>query len=191
MEALGVTGLRNGLRYLSRKINPILMNNIYIVGFMGTGKSSTGQTIARRLKRRFLDMDELIEEQEGESIPDIFKEKGEPYFRSLEKKLLEEISRKDKQVISCGGGIVIDPDNIRLMKETGVMVCLTSKPEVILERTSKFSHRPLLNVPDPLAKIRALLSERKKFYGQADITIDTSEISVAQTATQVLKSLPK
>jgi shikimate kinase len=156
---------------------------------MGTGKSAVGEQIAGLRKMSFVDLDELIEEQEDSSIPDIFKEKGEPYFRSLEKRSLEEISRKDKQVVSCGGGIVIDPDNIELMKKTGAMVCLTAKPEVILERTRKFTHRPLLNVPDPLGKICSLLSERQKFYQQADITVDTSVISIEQAAAQVLNSL--
>ncbi len=158
---------------------------------MGTGKTSTGQELARQLKRNFLDLDELIEQQEAKAIADIFKEKGEAYFRALEKKLLTEISRKDQQVVSCGGGIVIDPENILLMKETGVMVCLFATPEIILERTRKFSHRPLLNVPDPLERISVLLAQRRKFYEQADIIVDNSAISVVQTAVQILKSLPE
>ncbi len=167
------------------------MNNIYIVGFMGTGKSAVGQRLASLKKMVFIDLDELIEEKGDKSIPDIFKEKGEPYFRALERKSLAEVSSKDNQVVSCGGGIVIDPDNIRLMKRTGTMVCLSSAPEVILERTRKFSHRPLLNVLDPLAKIRSLLAERREFYAQADITVDTSDISIDQAAIQVLNSLPQ
>lgn len=158
---------------------------------MATGKSSVGKEIASHLKCDFLDLDELIEKEEGKSITDIFKEKKEPYFRSLEKKFLGEISRKDKQVVSCGGGIVIDPDNIKLMKETGVMVCLSAKPEIILERARKFSHRPLLNAPDPQERIYSLLAQRQKFYDQADITVDTSAISVKQVATQVLNFLSK
>ncbi|MFH1492509.1 MAG: shikimate kinase [Candidatus Omnitrophota bacterium] len=167
------------------------MNNIYLTGFMGTGKSSTGREIARRLKWVFWDLDELIEKQEKKSIPDIFQEKGEPYFRELENKFLREISLKSKHVVSCGGGIVINPENIKLMKETGVMVCFSAKPEVILARTRKFSHRPLLNVPNPEEKIGSLLAERQKFYGQADIVVDTSELSIAQTAARVLSSLPE
>ncbi len=169
----------------------LVMNNIYLTGFMGTGKTSTGQELARQLKHNFLDLDELIEQQEAKTIADIFKEKGEAYFRALEKKLLTEISRKDQQVVSCGGGIVIDPENILLMKETGVMVCLFATPEIILERTRKFSHRPLLNVPDPLERISVLLAQRRKFYEQADIIVDNSAISVVQTAVQILKSLPE
>ena len=166
------------------------MDNIYIVGFMGTGKSSVGRHIARDRKMGFIDLDKLIEEEEEMSIPDIFQKKGEPYFRSLEKKFLRTVSQKDKQVISCGGGIVIDPENIKLMKQTGFIACLTASPEVILQRTSKFSHRPLLNVPDPRQKILALLAERQKLYDQASITVDTSEISIKEVSARVLNFLP-
>jgi len=165
------------------------MNNIYLTGFMGTGKTSAGREIAKRMKRSFLDLDELIEKQEGKSIPDIFQEKGAAYFRGLEKKFLAEISSKDKQVVSCGGGIVIDPDNIRLIKKTGVMVCLTARPEVIMQRTCLSAHRPLLNVSNPREKISSLLAQRRKFYEQADIMVDTSEISVKKTAVYVLNVL--
>jgi shikimate kinase len=165
------------------------MKNIYIVGFMGTGKSAVGQRLAGQRNMVFIDLDELIEEESDMSIPDIFKQNGEPHFRALEKKSLAEVSRKDNQVVSCGGGIVIDPENIRLMKRTGSMVCLSATPEVILERTRKFSHRPLLNVPDPLARIRSLLAERRKFYEQADITVDTSDISIDQATSKLLDLL--
>ncbi len=167
------------------------MYNIYLTGFMGTGKSSTGREIARRLKWAYCDLDESIEQQEKKSIPDIFKEKGEPYFRGLENNFLQEVSLKNNHVVSCGGGIVINSENIRLMKETGVMVCLSAKPEVILARTRKFSNRPLLNVPNPEEKITSLLAERQKFYEQADMVVDTSELSIAQTAERVLSLLPK
>ncbi|MCX5708468.1 MAG: shikimate kinase [Candidatus Omnitrophica bacterium] len=167
------------------------MNNIYLVGFMGTGKSSVGLRISREIKGDFIDLDKFIEEQENKTISDIFKEKGEPYFRGLEKNFLKDVAVKKNQIIACGGGIVIDPDNIKLMKSNGTMVCLTASPDVIMERTRKSNHRPLLNVPDPQEAIRALLADRQKFYSQADITIDTSEISIKEVATRVLNSLPK
>jgi shikimate kinase len=157
---------------------------------MGTGKSSVGLHIARERKGDFVDLDKFIEEKENKTITDIFKEKGEPYFRGLEKRFLKEIAGKENQIVACGGGIVIDPDNIKLMKNSGTMVCLTSTPDVIMERTRKSDHRPLLNVPDPNETICALLADRQKFYSQADITIDTSEISIKEAAVLVLKSLP-
>jgi shikimate kinase len=165
------------------------MKNIYLVGFMGTGKSSVGLHIAREIKGDFVDLDKFIEEQESKTIPEIFKEKGEPYFRGLEKKFLKDVVNKENQIIACGGGIVIDPDNIKLMKDNGTMVCLCATPDVIMQRTRKSNHRPLLNVPDPEEAIRALLADRRKFYSQADITIDTSEISIKEVACRVLNSL--
>ncbi len=166
------------------------MNNIYLVGFMGTGKSSVGRRLARERKIDFVDLDQLIEEREKKTISDIFKEKGESYFRALERKLLQEIASRANQVVACGGGVVIDPENIKLMKNSGTVVCLSATPEVIMERTRKANHRPLLNVPDPLETICALLADRQKFYSQADITIDTSEISIKEVAGRVLNSLP-
>jgi shikimate kinase len=162
------------------------MNNIYLVGFMGTGKTQVGKKLAKQLERKFLDLDELIQDSENRSISEIFQKLGEPYFRSLEKKMLSEVSKQKECVVSCGGGIVIDPQNIKLMKQTGMMICLSATPEVILKRTKGFSHRPLLNGEDPKEKIRSLLAEREKFYDQADKIIDTSEISVEETSDQIL-----
>ena len=158
---------------------------------MGTGKSSVGLHIAREIKGDFIDLDKLIEEKENRAIAEIFKEKGEPYFRGLEKKFLKDVANKKDQIIACGGGIVIDPENIKLMKDNGTVICLTATADVILERTRKFNHRPLLNVPDPQEAIQALLADRQKFYAQADVTIDTSEISIKEVAARVLNSLPK
>ena len=156
---------------------------------MGTGKSSVGRELAQRKKWQFLDLDDLIEEKEGLSIAEIFREKKEPYFRSLEKKCLAEASLKKDQVIACGGGIVIDPDNIAVMKQTGCMVCLTASPGVILARTRRFSHRPLLNVADPEAEIRALLKKRAPFYSLATITVDTSSLSIPDVVQKIIQSI--
>ena len=156
---------------------------------MGTGKSSVGRELARQKKWQFLDLDDLIEEKEGTSIPEIFQHRGEPYFRALEKKCLAEASLKKEHVIACGGGIVIDPDNIKVMKQTGFMVCLTASPEVILARTRQFSHRPLLNVENPEEKIRELLKNRAPYYCQAQVTIDTSIISIPAAVQQIIQSL--
>jgi shikimate kinase len=163
--------------------------NIYIVGFMGTGKTSSGRLVAQRLGLSFVDMDTLITEREKRSIPDIFRDSGEPVFRAIEKRLLAELAGKGGQVISCGGGTFADPENIALMKKTGVVVCLTSSPEMILERTKRFSDRPLLRVADPLARIRQLLEARRPFYDQAHHLIDADRLSVQATAEAVLRVL--
>lgn len=161
------------------------MNNIYLVGFMGTGKSSVGRELARLKGLRFVDLDESIEIKEKRRISEIFAKEGEPFFRKLEKIFLMNVSREDRVVVACGGGIVIDPDNLRIMKETGKVICLAATPEVILKRTSGCVDRPLLNVADPKKQITLLLEKRAAYYALADETIDTSEMTVRQIANKI------
>ena len=154
---------------------------------MATGKTSTGKELARRKKWSFIDLDDLIELKERMAISDIFAKKGEPYFRKIEKKTLKEVSSQKNFVVACGGGIVTDPDNIKIMKETGIMVCFTSTADVILKRTCGYVHRPLLNVNNPKKQIELLLKLRAPYYVQADKTIDTSKLSVKETVEKILK----
>jgi shikimate kinase len=163
------------------------MKNIYLVGFMGTGKSAVGQELARQKKMQFVDSDQLIEEKEKREIAKIFTREGEAYFRKVEKEVLAGISQKENQVVACGGGMVIDPDNIRTMQSSGIIICLSASPEVILERTRLFRHRPLLNVANPKDKIVSLLAERAPYYAQADKIIDTSKISVKEIVKKILE----
>ena len=165
--------------------------NIYLVGFMGTGKTSVGRELAKRLERSFIDLDELIELKEKMLIPDIFAKKGEPYFRRAEKRALKEVSSQKEFIVGCGGGIVIDPDNIKVMKETGTIICLTAAPAVILKRTSKTTHRPLLKVSDPRKQIELLLKMRAPYYAQADKSIDTSKLSVREVVARILRMTAK
>ncbi|MCX7926731.1 MAG: shikimate kinase [Candidatus Omnitrophica bacterium] len=163
--------------------------NIYLTGFMGTGKSVVARQLAQLKQWPPLDLDQLIEQREGKLIVEIFKEKGEPYFRKIEKQILKEVAQQKNQIISCGGGIVLDPENIALMKKTGIMVCLTARIPVILERTRGLGHRPLLLVDNPEEKIRQLLQQRQPFYAQADLSIDTSDITPYEVACQILRKL--
>ena len=163
------------------------MRNIYLTGFMGTGKTSVGREIAGVLGLKFVDLDELIVKKEGRCINDVFAQDGEPYFRKAEKEALREVSQANSQVVSCGGGIVIDPENIAIMKQSGRFIALTARPEVIFERIKKETHRPLLNTADPLARIKELLAIRKPYYDQAEFVIDTSDISVQEVAEKVIK----
>jgi shikimate kinase len=165
--------------------------NIYLVGFMGTGKSSVGKELAKKKKWRFLDLDELIQLREKRTIADIFTQQGEPYFRRIEKQVLKEVAKEKKFVVACGGGIVINPDNIKTMKETGIIICLSASPQVILERTSGYGHRPLLNVAEPEKQIELLLKLRAPYYGRADKMIDTSTISVKEAVGKIIKLTSK
>lgn len=167
------------------------MGNIYLVGFMGTGKTTVGKELAKKKKWRFVDLDELIELRERRTISEIFAKEGEPYFRRKEKEVLREVAKEKKFVVACGGGIVIDKDNIKLMKETGIMICLSATPEVILKRTSGYTHRPLLNVPNPKKQIELLLKLRAPYYAQADKIIDTSKLSVKEVVERILRFINK
>ena len=167
------------------------MNNIYLTGFMATGKTHIGKELAKKKKWRFLDLDELIEFKEKRRIADIFAKDGEAYFRRREKQTLKEVAKEKKFVVACGGGIVIDPDNVRIMKQTGLMICLCAKPEVILKRAAGLSQRPLLNVADPKKQIELLLKLRSPHYAQADISIDTSELSLKEVAAKIIKLISR
>ncbi|MFH1339256.1 MAG: shikimate kinase [Candidatus Omnitrophota bacterium] len=164
-----------------------MASNIYLVGFMGTGKTAVGREVARQLKLRFVDMDSIIEEREKKAISRIFEEDGELYFRKIEKQVLKEISTEEDSVISCGGGVVLDKENIRIMKQTGAMICLSARPGVIIARTHGYEHRPLVNVDNPEKKIKELLEFRAPFYAQSDHTVDTSDLSVAEAVKRILK----
>jgi shikimate kinase len=160
--------------------------NIVLVGFMGTGKTSVGRRLADALGLEFLDMDHVIEQREGKPISRIFAEDGEPYFRVLERSLARELSARGGRVVATGGGIVLNPDNIRDFSPSGLVVCLLASPEAILARVEKETHRPLLACGDKLQKIRALLDSRLALYEAIPVRIDTDGLSAEQVANRVL-----
>lgn len=165
------------------------MKNIALVGFMGTGKSTIAALLAKILKVSYVDIDKRIEKKEGMSITDIFSQKGEPYFRKVEKKIVAEISLGSDQIIACGGGVVLDGENVKNLKKDGFMICLEATPEVIINRTKNYKHRPLLNVDDPKLKIDELLKKRRPYYAKADHTVDTSGLSEQEVAIEILSWL--
>ena len=136
------------------------MGNIYLVGFMGTGKSAVGKALAKKKEWCFVDLDELIELKERRLIREIFAKEGEPYFRKVEKSVLKEVAKEKNFVVACGGGIVTDKANIKTMKASGEIICLAATSAVILKRTSLYRHRPLLNVTNPKKPIELLLKLR-------------------------------
>ncbi|MDD5291801.1 MAG: shikimate kinase [Candidatus Omnitrophica bacterium] len=163
------------------------MKNIYIVGFMGTGKTSTGKELAARLKRGFLDLDGIIEEKEKMPIAQIFGQKGESYFRKLEKDLIKDVSSKEDLVVSCGGGAVAEADNLASLKKSGVIICLKADADTILKRTKGNLLRPLLNVDNPRERINELLKNREPFYSQSDHFLDTTGLSIGQTVDKIIE----
>lgn len=153
---------------------------------MAVGKSAVGRRLARRLKRRFVDLDKVIEKAEGLRVREIFSAKGEPYFRQREQEMLAEVLRENGQVIATGGGVVMDEDNLRLLQDKSFVVCLGATREVILRRAGKGKQRPLLKGDDRVKRIDDLLRQREKRYENAHIVIDTSELTVEAVVNQIL-----
>jgi len=141
--------------------------NIYLIGMMGSGKTVTGKALADVLGDAFVDLDAEIQAKEGRSIPEIFADSGELFFRDLESSVLEHFSRQNGQVIATGGGIVLREENVRRMKKTGKVVLLKTSAEFLWQRVRYSKDRPLLNKPDPLGALRQILSDRESLYENA------------------------
>ena len=165
------------------------MKNIVLVGFMGTGKTAVAKILSKKLRMEYVATDNIIEKKEETPIADIFSKKGEDYFREVEMDVIGEVSSMKNVVIDAGGGACINPENVKNLKKNGIIICLWAEPETILERTKKYTHRPLLNVGDPLEKIKELLAARKPFYERADYHIHTSKMSAEQVAGEIERIL--
>ena len=167
-----------------------MKTSIALVGFMGTGKTVAGKALAEKLSRDFVELDTLIEQKAGKPIPEIFQQDGEVAFRELEIEITKEVSGNKKQVIACGGGLVLNKINIDRLKKDSVIVYLTASPKVILKRVSGGDERPLLKVANPALTIQELLKFRKPFYEQAaDIKIDTSKLDVNSVVEQIINKV--
>ena len=165
--------------------------NIVLIGFMGCGKTTVGRELHQRLGYPLVDMDQVIEERTGKSIPTIFADSGEAAFREMETSLLKEITAQagsERRIISTGGGIVGSEENRTLLKQLGYVVWLCAPIEVILERTSKNRNRPLLQTEDPAAKIQLLMDQRYPLYEEvAHLKLDTSGLDFSELATGILE----
>jgi len=165
---------------------PRTIHNLALIGFMGTGKSSVGRLAAAHLHFRFVDTDELIESRAGRSIGEIFLQAGESVFRGIEKQIVSELGKTQRTVISTGGGLAANDENLANLKEHALVVCLWASPEAIWERVHTQTHRPLLQGADPMIRIRELLAKREPFYKRADVLINTEMRSIKEVAQQVL-----
>ena len=165
---------------------PRQLSNLALIGFMGTGKSSVGQVVAAQLGFEFLDTDEAIEKMAGRRISEIFASDGEPAFRAYEQQLVAQLAERRGLVVSTGGGLAANDANLASLRQHALLICLWASPEVVWQRVRHQSHRPLLQTPDPLARIRELLAAREPFYRQADGMINTERRSVKDVAQHVL-----
>ena len=163
------------------------MKNIFLIGFMGCGKSTVAVSMAKKHKLSVVEMDQEIEKIEEMSIPAIFEHKGEAYFRDAEARLLQDIQKQDSQVVSCGGGVVLRNENITTMKQGGVVVYLTAKPETILERVKEDDNRPLLRGNKNISYICELMAKREeKYKSAADFTVSTDGKTPEQICEEIL-----
>ena len=162
---------------------------VMLTGFMGTGKSSVGRILAGLIGWPFVDLDEVIVADAGKSINEIFAKDGEADFRALESVCLERILNDGPVVIAGGGGVVVSESNRRMMREKALVVNLTAQLSVILARLEGAADRPLIAVQDSANRVQRLMAERKQFYEDADIRIDTDNKSVEDVAAEILKSL--
>jgi shikimate kinase len=170
--------------------------NIVLIGYRCSGKTVVGKTLARELGREFLDTDALIEENAGRSIETMISTEGWDRFRETEKRLVEEVSRRNNLVIATGGGIVMDEENVKNLKQNGWVVWLKGEPDVLRERMAKEEGsgkvRPSLTGADPLEEIKQVLSVRRPFYERAgDLVVNTSNLSIGDAASLIIKNLPK
>ena len=167
------------------------MDNIVLIGFMGSGKTVVGKIISERLNLKFVDVDRLIEEEQGRTIPEIFSTFSEDYFRKLEKEMVARVAKDGNQVIATGGGVVLNPENMANLRKNGVIIWLSVSAEAAWKRTEQDGTRPLLQVNYPEKTIEELLSFRKALYARADFKVETSNLSVEQVVKEILSFLKK
>lgn len=168
------------------------MQNIFLIGFMGTGKSTVADYLGEHFDMQVLEMDETISDRENMSITDIFEKKGEEYFRNLETSLLKEVGVNGNTVVSCGGGTPMREENVEEMKKNGKIVLLTATPETIYNRVKNSHNRPLLENNMNVEYISELLGKRQeKYQAAADIVVETDEKSKDIIANEIIHILAK
>lgn len=166
------------------------INNIFLIGLMGAGKTTIGRQLAQTLGKEFIDSDHDIESRTGVNIPLIFELEGERGFREREAAVIDELTARDNVVLATGGGAVLYEENRQHLKERGTVIYLQASVEQLLERTRKDRNRPLLQTADPEARLQALLTEREPLYLElADLVVRTGQGSVRGVVESILQKL--
>lgn len=166
------------------------MENIILTGYMGSGKTTVGRSIAKLLEYTFVDTDGMIEEQQHRSISDIFSMDGEQIFRDLETALLKQLiaEKREHLVISTGGGMPMRTENRKLLSQFGKVVYLRARPETIYNRIRKDTTRPLLQCGNPMKRIEEMIAERGPLYEEgAGIIVDVDELGQSEAVVEILR----
>lgn len=165
-----------------------IKQHIFLIGFMGTGKSTVSRKLRGLLKAREVDMDQAIVRECGMSIPEMFEQFGEGYFREKETQMLRTLSAQAPSVISCGGGTVLRPENVEIMKNSGKIVLLTATPETVFRRVRHGKERPILNGHMNVAYIAQLMEKRRAAYESAcDVRVSTDGKAPEAIAEEILE----
>lgn len=168
----------------------VIPYNIFLIGFMGSGKSTVARQLSPMIAMDVIEMDQEIVRRERMSIPDIFTEYGESYFRDLETKLLVEMRERSNVIVSCGGGVALREENVEEMKKSGRVVWLTARPETILERVRNNKERPLLNGNMTIEYIQSMMEKRHtKYAAAAEVIIDTDEKDLYTICEEIIQRL--
>lgn len=162
--------------------------NLYLVGFMGCGKTTVGRSVAQRLRYQFLDSDYEIERREGRPITEIFAKEGEAAFRAMERAYIENGHPAEGCVVACGGGLIVQPGMLELVSQHGVVICLHASIETIIKRTAGLSHRPLLNEGDHEERVRSLYAQREPLYRRCGSTVLTDFRPLADIVGHVMRT---
>lgn len=164
--------------------------NLFLIGLMGAGKTTLGRRLADQLNRAFYDSDQVICERTGVSVPTIFEMEGEAGFRAREAAVIDELSALSGIVLATGGGAVLREENRRRLAARGTVIYLHAAPEILLERTRSDKNRPLLQVADPLAKLRALYHARDPLYrAAADLVVEAGQNDCRKTVSRILQRI--
>jgi shikimate kinase len=180
------------LQFYNMKTNdpsPPPRSNLYLVGLMGTGKTTLGKMLAKNLGMNFLDSDQEIEKAVKKNVSQIFHQKGEAHFRSLEKDFISHGHPQENCLVACGGGLCIPQGMMESLKERGKVVCLWASVTTLVERTSSDKTRPLLQNTNPLSALQELLNQREERYKEADILIETDNLSPVQVVELIISKL--
>ena len=165
------------------------MKNISLIGPMGSGKSTIGALLASKLDLDFIDLDEQIELKTGQKISEIFEQKGEDFFRTIESEILRDFSSKSDQIISTGGGAVQNEQNLKTLKESSITIYLKTSPKVLFDRIKEDTSRPLLQTEKPFETICQLLKKRAANYEKADIIVVTDGKTTEEIVEEIIKNV--